>query len=75
MLTRFLVSITAFLTATFATVLIGHLFSVPFLQFHFSSHFTSEGFTMEMGSLIPILIGLVASFAAEKWFTHRNSYV
>lgn len=50
---------------------IGHLCSVPILMFHYEYTNDQSGFFVSVGSLFPILIGLVVGYFTEKYYIYK----
>ncbi|WP_059170396.1 hypothetical protein [Bacillus sp. FJAT-27445] len=67
----FIVAISTLIGTAGMLYLIGHLFKIPMLMFHYDYTSTSNGFFMNTGSLLPLVIGLAASFAAEKFYVFK----
>ncbi|MFC5541471.1 hypothetical protein ACFPOH_06725 [Ureibacillus suwonensis] len=51
--------------------LVGHLFTIPFFMFNHQYTDHSNGLYITSGSLIPFIMGLMASFLAEKIYIHK----
>jgi hypothetical protein len=70
-LKSFIIAFTALFVTTGALYLIGHLFTIPWLMFHHEYISNEDGFKFTTtGSLIPLVIGCVASFVAEKIYMY-----
>ena len=52
---------------------IGHTFTIPWLMFHHEYRDFEDGFTISTGSFVPLIIGLIVSFIAEKIHVYRNA--
>ncbi|WP_441294185.1 hypothetical protein [Bacillus sp. FJAT-27225] len=65
---RFLVTIGAFLLVTGLLYGIGYTFRIPALMFKYEYTNDAEGFFVQTGSILPFLIGLAASYVAEKLY-------
>lgn len=70
-LKSFIVAIGALVGTAGILYLIGHTFSIAPLMFHHEFSADSGGFTMTTGSLLPVLIGLAASYFAEKCYVYK----
>ncbi|WP_053366450.1 hypothetical protein [Bacillus sp. FJAT-27245] len=70
-LKSFLVSFAAFVGTAGILYAIGHIFSIPLLMFRHEFTSDSDGFFMNIGSLLPIVIGLATSFVAEKYYLSK----
>ena len=62
---------TLFLT-TGLLFLIGHIFTIRWLMFYYEYTSDAEGFFISGGSMIPLMIGLIASFIAEKMYVYKR---
>ncbi|MGG2065181.1 hypothetical protein [Bacillus sp. S14(2024)] len=51
---------------------IGHLFSIPILMFHYEYTNDESGFFISGGSLLPLVISLVVSYFAEKFYVYKH---
>lgn len=71
-LNRFAVSFGTFIFVTGLLYLIGYAFKIELLIFHQQYQETSEGFSSESRSLLPIIIGLGASYFAEKIYLSKK---
>lgn len=63
---------TLFLT-TGLLFLIGHIFTIRWLMFYYEYSADAEGFYISGGSMIPLIIGLIFSFIAEKIYVYKYS--
>lgn len=70
-LKSFIVAMGALVSTAGILYLIGHTFSISPLMFHHEFFADSGGFTMTTGSLLPVLVGLAASYVAEKYYLHK----
>ncbi|WP_409276080.1 hypothetical protein V1499_10805 [Neobacillus sp. SCS-31] len=70
-LKSFIVTITAFVGTAGILYAIGHAFTISPLMFRHEFTSDSGGFSMVTGSLLPILIALAVSFAAEKCYLYK----
>jgi hypothetical protein len=62
----FFVVLSAFAFTTILLYTIGYTFNITWLMLHYEYVNESNGFQIEMGSLIPLIIGLIASYISEK---------
>ncbi|MFP3387510.1 hypothetical protein [Brevibacillus sp. SIMBA_040] len=51
---------------------IGHWLTIPSLMFHHEFTSGENGFMMATGSLLPLLIGLIVSFFAERIYVNKT---
>ncbi|MDN7243045.1 hypothetical protein QWY14_14670 [Planococcus sp. N028] len=58
----------SFSATTGLLYLIGHIWTVSSLMFHYEYQDEANGFSLTCGSFLPVLIGLGASFITEKSF-------
>ncbi|WP_079508706.1 hypothetical protein [Mesobacillus jeotgali] len=68
-----IVSLGTLILSTGLFYLIGHIFSIESLMFYYEFHFDGEGFFVSSGSMIPLVIGLLASFIAERQYVKKRS--
>jgi hypothetical protein len=70
----FIVCFGSFILVTALLYVVGDLFTIHWLTFHYEYTNGAKGFSIFAGSLTPIMIGLVVSFFAEKIyiFKHRQ---
>ncbi|SFA86872.1 MULTISPECIES: hypothetical protein [unclassified Bacillus (in: firmicutes)] len=66
-----LVTLSALVLTTGTLYLIGHTFTIPALMFSYESSNSTAGFDMTAGSFLPLIIGLIVSFFAEKFYSHK----
>jgi hypothetical protein len=71
-LKSFLIAFGTFVTVTGLLYLIGYTFQITLLIFHHQHNQTAEGFTSESRSLLPFIIGLGASYIAEKIYLSKK---
>ncbi|MEH7121444.1 hypothetical protein V7128_29190 [Neobacillus vireti] len=73
-LKSFIVTFGSFVFTTTFLYLIGYMFTIPPLMFHYEFTDNANGFFITTGSLVPIIIGLVISFFSERiyLFKHRQ---
>jgi hypothetical protein len=69
---RFIIGFSSFLFTTSLLYLIGHLFAISLLMLHFEYTNNSNGLSISIGSLLPLIIGLIVSYISEK--TYVNKY-
>ncbi len=69
----FLVTFLALVLTTSVLFFIGHTFTIPWLMFHHEYRDFEDGFTISTGSFVPLIIGLIVSFIAEKIHVYRNA--
>ncbi|RDU38867.1 hypothetical protein DRW41_04735 [Neobacillus piezotolerans] len=70
-LKSFIVALSALVGTAGILYLIGHIFEISPFMFHYDFTSDSGGFNMAAGSFLPVLIGLLASFVAEKYYLHK----
>ncbi|RFU62596.1 hypothetical protein D0469_20335 [Peribacillus saganii] len=69
-ITRFIVSFSSFVLTTGILYLLGHMFTIPLLMYHYE--FIDDGaFYTTTGSVVPFLIGISVSFFAERLYNHK----
>jgi hypothetical protein len=68
----FMVAFTTFVLTTGILYLVGHIFTIPFLMFHHEYADNVNGFYFEIGSLVPLIIGLIISVFAEKFYVYKH---
>lgn len=61
-----IVTISSLVLTTGVLLLIGHMFTIPWLMFHHEYTNNANGFIISTGSFVPLIIGLIVSFFAEK---------
>lgn len=67
----FIVTFGSFALATTLLYLFGYVFTIPWLMFQYESANNANGFFVSIGSLVPLIIGLVISFIAEKIYLYK----
>jgi hypothetical protein len=67
----FFVTFSALVLTTGILYLIGHAFTVPALMFSYESNNSAKGFDLTAGSFLPLIVGLIVSFFAEKFYTQK----
>ena len=70
-LRSFLVTFGTLVTITGLLFLVGHMYSISWLMFDIETVANSSGFSITTGSYVPLIIGLVACFFAEKIYVRR----
>jgi hypothetical protein len=53
--------------------LVGHIFTIRWLMFSYEYTSDAEGFFISGGSIIPLIVGLISSFIAEKVYTYKHN--
>ena len=71
---RFAVAFGAFFLITGLLYLIGHTFKIDLLMLHHQYTETPTEFHTETRSLLPLIIGLGASYIAEKFYLHQKGH-
>jgi hypothetical protein len=66
-----IVTISSLVLTTGVLLLIGHMFTIPWLMFHHEYTNNANGFIISTGSFVPLIIGLIVSFFAEKIYVNR----
>ncbi|CAH0298489.1 hypothetical protein SRABI80_04166 [Peribacillus frigoritolerans] len=61
----------AFVLTTGMLYLVGHMFTIPRLMFHHEYTVNGNGFFISIGSLVPLIIGLIVCFFAEKIYIYK----
>lgn len=72
LLKRLGVSFGSLILTTGLLFAIGHLFSIPILMLDYEYTNDESGFFISVGSLLPIVIGLVVSYFAEKFYVYKH---
>lgn len=70
-LKSFVVTFGSFALTTGMLYLFGHLFTIPSLMFHLDYTVNDNGFFISAGSLVPLTIGLIICFFAEKIYINK----
>ena len=70
-LKSFIVTFGSFTLTTGLLYLFGHLFNIPSLMFDLDYTGNGEGFFLSVGSLVPLTIGLIVCFFAEKIYIYK----
>ncbi|MBM7694534.1 ribose/xylose/arabinose/galactoside ABC-type transport system permease subunit [Peribacillus deserti] len=66
--------IVTFATLVFMTgllFLVGHTFPIPWFMFHHEYTDNANGVFVTTGSVVPLIIGLIFSFFAEKIYVYK----
>ncbi|MFP7486449.1 hypothetical protein SFC65_19985 [Priestia filamentosa] len=71
LLKRFVVNLVSIILTIALLYLMGYLFNIPILSFHYEYTHNTATFSVSGGSLLPLIIGLVIGFFAEKLFIYR----
>ncbi|GAM12459.1 hypothetical protein [Mesobacillus selenatarsenatis] len=53
--------------------LVGHIFTIRWLMFYYEYTSDAEGFFISGGSMIPLIVGLISSFIAEKVYAYKQN--
>lgn len=70
-LNSFIVTFGSFVLTTGMLYLVGHMFTIPWLMFHHEYTVNENGFFISAGSLVPLIIGLIVCFFAEKIYIYK----
>ena len=70
-LKSFIVTFGSFVLTTGMLYLFGHLFTIPWLMFHYEYTVNGNGFFISAGSLVPLTLGLIVCFLAEKIYVYE----
>ncbi|MET1178378.1 hypothetical protein ABG775_10520 [Peribacillus simplex] len=70
-LKSFIVTFGSFVLTTGMLYLVGHMFTIPWLMFHHEYTENGNGFFISAGSLVPLIIGLIVCFFAEKIYSYK----
>jgi len=70
-LKSFIIAFSSLVLTTGLLLLIGHLFTIPWLMFQHEFTGNANGFTISTGSFVPLIIGLIVSFFAERIYVNR----
>ncbi|MED3624059.1 hypothetical protein [Neobacillus thermocopriae] len=69
----FIITFGSFAFTTFLLYFLGYIFTIPWFMFHYEyTHDAGEFFISIGSSLVPIIIGLVVSYMAEKMFIYKE---
>lgn len=66
-----IVTISSLVLTTGVLLLIGHMFTIPWLMFHHEYTNNANGFIISTCSFVPLIIGLIVSFFAEKIYVNK----
>jgi hypothetical protein len=67
----FIVTFATLVLTTGLLFLVGHTFTIPWLMFHHEYTENANGFFITAGSFVPLIIGLIVSFFAEKIYIYK----
>ena len=67
----FTVTFGAFALATAMLYMLGYVFAIPWLSLQYEYTNNASGFFVSIGSLAPLIIGLLISFIAEKLYIYK----
>ncbi|WP_260287506.1 hypothetical protein [Peribacillus aracenensis] len=70
-LKSFIVTFGSFVLTTGMLYLVGHMFTIPWLMFHHEYTENGNGFFISAGSFVPLIIGLIVCFFAEKIYIYK----
>jgi hypothetical protein len=71
----FLFSFGAFVGSTAILYGIGYLFHISILMFHYEYINNKTGTSLTVGSLLPIVFGLIFSFVVEKTYKNKEKSI
>ncbi|PLR78333.1 hypothetical protein CU633_05860 [Bacillus sp. V3-13] len=66
-----IVTLSTLVVTTSLLFLIGHLFTIPLLMFRYEYTNNASGVFISTGSIMPLIIGFIISFFAEKIYVHK----
>lgn len=69
---RFLVAFLTLMGTTVGLYLLGHALSIPWLMFSHEFANDAGGFHYSVGSLVPLIVGVIASGVAEAIYTRKQ---
>jgi putative flippase GtrA len=69
---RFIVGLASFLITTALLYIVGYLFHIPMLTYHHQYLENANGFSISIDSIIPLIIGLIVSYFAEKIYVYKQ---
>ncbi len=67
----FIVTFGSFALTTAFLYLLGYVFTIPWLMLQYEYTDNASGFFVSIGSLVPLIIGLLISFIAEKIYIYK----
>ena len=67
----FIVTFGSFALTTALLYLLGYVFTIPWLMFQYEYINNASGLFVSSGSIVPLIIGLVISFIAEKIYIYK----
>lgn len=68
---RFLIGMSSFVLTASVLYLLGHLLGISILKVKYEYTNNDSGLFLSMGSLLPIVVGLIVSFISEKVYMTR----
>jgi hypothetical protein len=68
----FIVTFGSFALTTAFLYLLGYVFTIPWLMLQYEYTDNASGFFVSIGSLVPLIIGLLISFIAEKIYIYKH---
>lgn len=71
-LKSFIVTFGSFALITALLYSAGNIFRIPWLTFHYEYTNNANGFSISTGSFVPLIIGLIISFFAEKIYIFKH---
>jgi len=71
----FLFSFGTFIGSTAILYGIGYLFHISILMFHYEYINEKTGTSLTVGSLLPVVIGLILSFIVEKTYKNKEKSI
>ena len=67
----FIVVFGSFALTTALLYMLGYVFTIPSLMLQYEYTNNASGFFVSLGSLVPLVIGLLISFIAEKIYIYK----
>ncbi|WP_010632573.1 hypothetical protein [Sporolactobacillus vineae] len=71
-LKRFMVGLCSFALTSGFLYFVGYLFAIPFLTLHYEYVNDAHGFFFSINSILPLIVGLIVSYFAEKIFMKKH---
>ena len=68
---KFIVSFLSFVLISLLIYCIGHMFTIPMFMYRYEEIDNVNGYYMQSGSILPLLIGWIISFFVGKIYIHR----
>jgi ABC-type antimicrobial peptide transport system permease subunit len=65
------VTLVTFVLTTGLLYLLGHIFTIPWLMFHYEFKNKVYGLSITAGSFVPIILGLLCSYFAERIYIYK----